>query len=53
VTPISSTKRAGGLLASGLEFQARHRTLDLPRVRPRRDLFRDNVFGSKEITSAE
>src|SRR6266853_5429639 len=43
VTPfLDETRR--GLLASELEFQARHRTLDLPRGPVHADLFRDNVL---------
>ncbi len=43
VTPFLDEGRRG-LLASELEFQARHRTLDLPRGPVHADLFRDNVL---------
>src|SRR5207245_10253909 len=43
VTPFRDEGRRG-LLASELESQARHRTLDLPRGPVHADLFRDNVL---------
>jgi homoserine kinase type II len=43
VTPFLDEARSG-LLASELEFQARHRELDLPRGPVHADLFRDNVL---------